>query len=85
LWNNVNLRVLYGNYSLLNAWQGNGWYELSPSSRVLYLHNAQENNVALTKCETDNTFHIKKTPAGTVGAFIGEFRIFKINEIDSYG
>ena len=38
LWCNVNLRVLYGNnnYTQLNVWQGNNWYELNPTLRVLY-------------------------------------------------
>jgi len=39
-WVNLNLRVMYGNYSLLNGWQGNNWYELNPSLRVLYLNHA---------------------------------------------
>ena len=29
--------------------------------------------------------HIKKTTAQVIGAYIGDFRIFKINETDSYG
>jgi hypothetical protein len=33
-WINVNLRVLYNSYILLNAWQGNNWYELDPSIMV---------------------------------------------------
>ncbi len=86
IWCNVNLRVLYGNgnYTQLNVWQGNSWYELSPTSRVLYTHNTADNSAALDRCENDNTMYIKKTTANVIGAYVGDFRIFKINTTDSY-
>jgi len=81
----VNLRVLYGNYTQLNVWQGNNWYELSPSMRVVYMYSPTVNAAAQSACEGDNSMYIMKTTAGVLGTYIGDIRIFKINETDSYG
>lgn len=76
IWNNVNLRVMYGNYTLLNAWQGNDWSEISPTMKDIQLS-------VPTACEEDTNMIIRKTSAN-LGVYIGDFRVFKINEIDSY-
>ena len=71
-WCNVNLRVLYGNYTLLNVWQGNNWYELDPTMKVLHL-------VAnTTNIEENNEMLIKKTTVN-LGGWVGDFRVLKIN------
>ena len=83
----MNLRVLYGNenYTQLNVWQGNNWYELNPTMKVVYTHNTTDNLASLSSCEGDSSMSIMKTTQNVLGAYVGEFRIFKINVIDSYG
>ena len=84
VWNNVNLRVLYGNYTLLNAWQGNKWYELNPTLKVLHKHEAS-NSVATAACEASSTMLLMKTTPLVLGVYAGDFRIMKINTTDSWG
>jgi len=80
-WCNMNLRVLYGNgnYTQLNVWQGNNWYELSPTMKVVYTHNTTENSAALLSCEGDSSMSIMKTTQNVLGAYVGDFRVMKIN------
>jgi len=80
----VNLRVLYGNYTLLNAWQGNKWYELNPTLKVLHKHEAS-NSVATAACEASSTMFLMKTTPLVLGVYAGDFRIMKINTTDSWG
>jgi hypothetical protein len=86
-WCNMNLRVLYGNgnYTQLNVWQGNNWYELSPTMKVVYTHNTTDNSAALSSCEGDSSMFIMKTTQNVLGAYVGDLRVFKINVQDSYG
>ena len=81
IWCNVNLRVLYGNgnYTQLNVWQGNNWYELSPTMKVVYTHNTTENAAALSSCEGDSSMTIMKTTQNVIGSHVGDFRILKMN------
>ena len=53
--------------------------------RVLYTHSFANNAAALSLCEKDNSMFIKKTTPNVIGAYVGDFRIFKIDPIDSYG
>jgi hypothetical protein len=42
------------------------------------------NSVATAACEKDNSLFIKKTTPLLIGAYVGEFRIMKINLTNSY-
>ena len=53
--------------------------------KVLYTHNTADNSAALDRCEKDNTMYIKKTTPNVLGAYVGDFRTFKINTVDSFG
>ena len=44
LWVNLNLRVLFGNYTLLNGWQGNDWFNIAPSFKILIANNTPYHN-----------------------------------------
>lgn len=69
---------MYSNYTLLNVWQGNNWYELDPSLKALKLLKDT------TFMETNTSMIIKKT-SSSLGAYLADFRLLKINQTDSYG
>ena len=70
IWINVNLRVSYGNYILMNAWQGNNWYDISPGLKILFVD-------ATTPGYLNNTLLIEPTLA-SVGLSIADIRVFSL-------
>ncbi len=70
IWVNVNLRVSYANYILLNAWQGNNWYDINPSLKIAITDGA-------VPSYTNNTLVIEKT-SSTFGVSIAEIRVFTL-------
>lgn len=78
IWNNVNLRVHYNNYVLVNAWQGNIWYELDPSLK-LFASQTDSSSYSSSSMMT-----IKKT-VSTLGCYVADFRVMKLSLTDSFG
>jgi hypothetical protein len=69
--------VSYNNYILLNGWQGNLWYELSPTFKILF-------NATDIPAYNDTSLLLMNTTAN-LGLYIADIRVFYLSSSDSWG
>lgn len=72
-WVNMNLRVNYGNYIMLNGWQGNNWFNIAPSISIELISNLTANYSVPLYNDTTLTIEMSGTQQG---AHIADIRIF---------
>ena len=59
----------------MNGWQGNNWYELNPSFKVLQ---------STCPVYTDDTFNVLATPP-SIGVYWSGLRIYQIDFANPWG
>ena len=75
LWVNMNLRVAYDDYLLMNGWQGDDWYKVMPTFKVLFDISTNYSDISLYIMQTQSN----------LGCFIAEIKIFNLTETFSWG
>src|SRR3569833_2807727 len=77
-WVNMNIRMgsnTKSNYTLVNGWQGDNWYEIDPSLKVLLPYCTNYNDTSITM----------KSTAASIGVYWTEMRVYLLDENKAWG
>jgi len=75
VWINMNLRVYFTTYIMLNAWVGSLYVDSNPTFTILYTYPNVMSNLTVTFINTTDVLYL----------YMAEFRVFELNTNFSWG